>query len=54
MIGAKMSATITEQPVHVLEILKEKEIAAPIDVVFEAILEQMGRGMKLRELGRCR
>jgi len=37
-----MSATITEQPVHVLEIVKEEEIAAPVDVVFETILEQMG------------
>jgi len=37
-----MSATITEQTVHCLEIVKEEEIAAPIDVVFETILEQMG------------
>src|SRR5216684_5216166 len=38
----KMAATITEQTVHALEIVKEEEIAAPIDVVFETILEQMG------------
>jgi uncharacterized protein YndB with AHSA1/START domain len=37
-----MTATITEQTVHALEIVKEEEIAAPIDVVFETILEQMG------------
>lgn len=37
-----MSATIAEQAVHTLEIVKEEEIAAPIDVVFEAILEEMG------------
>ena len=37
-----MSRTITEQTVHALEIVKEEEIAAPIDVVFETILEQMG------------
>jgi len=37
-----MSATISEQTVHTLEILKEEEIAAPIDVVFEALLEQVG------------
>ena len=37
-----MAATITEQTVHALEIVKEEEIAAPIDVVFETILEQMG------------
>lgn len=37
-----MAATITEQTVHGLEIVKEEEIAAPIGVVFETILEQMG------------
>jgi len=37
-----MAATITEQIVHALEIVKEEEIAAPIDVVFETILEQVG------------
>ncbi|QMV17898.1 SRPBCC domain-containing protein [Granulicella sp. 5B5] len=37
-----MSATIMEQAVHTLEIVKEEEIAAPIDVVFETILEEMG------------
>jgi uncharacterized protein YndB with AHSA1/START domain len=35
-------ATISEQAVHTLEIVKEEEIAAPIDIVFETILEQMG------------
>ena len=37
-----MAATITEQTVHALEIVKEEEIAAPIEIVFETILEQMG------------
>ena len=37
-----MAATVTEQTVHALEIVKEEEIAAPIDVVFETILEQIG------------
>jgi uncharacterized protein YndB with AHSA1/START domain len=37
-----MPATITEQTVHLLEIVKEEEIAAPIELVFESILEQMG------------
>jgi uncharacterized protein YndB with AHSA1/START domain len=37
-----MAATIAEQTVHTLEIVKEEEIAAPIALVFEAILEQMG------------
>ncbi len=35
-------ATVAEQAVHTMEIVKEEEIAAPIDVVFETILEQMG------------
>src|SRR5215469_16678288 len=37
-----MPVTITEQAVHTLEFVKEEEIAAPIDIVFEAILEEMG------------
>jgi uncharacterized protein YndB with AHSA1/START domain len=38
----EMPVAITEQAVHALEFLKEEEIAAPIDIVFETILEQMG------------
>jgi uncharacterized protein YndB with AHSA1/START domain len=37
-----MAATIQEQVVQAFEIVKEEEIAAPIGIVFEAILEQMG------------
>ncbi|HYP05314.1 MAG TPA: SRPBCC domain-containing protein [Bryobacteraceae bacterium] len=37
-----MAATISEQTVHALKIVREEEIAAPIDVVFETVLEQMG------------
>jgi uncharacterized protein YndB with AHSA1/START domain len=37
-----MPATITEQTVHTLEFVKEEEIAASIDIVFETILEEMG------------
>jgi len=37
-----MAATISEQTVHTLEIVREEEIAAPIEVVFETILEQLG------------
>ena len=33
---------VVEQTVQTLEILKEEEIAAPIEIVFETILEQMG------------
>src|SRR4051794_30135439 len=40
--GGTMAATVTEQTVHALEIVKEEEIAAPMDVVFETVLEQMG------------
>lgn len=38
-----MPATVTEQTVHVLEFVKEEEIAAPIDIVFETVLEEMER-----------
>jgi uncharacterized protein YndB with AHSA1/START domain len=37
-----MAVTLTEQVVHSLEIVREEEIAAPIAVVFETILEEMG------------
>ena len=37
-----MPATLKEQTVHLLEIVREEEIAAPIGVVFETILEQIG------------
>jgi uncharacterized protein YndB with AHSA1/START domain len=37
-----MVTNVAEQVVHTIEIVKEEEIAAPIDVVFETILEQMG------------
>ena len=39
-----MAATVTEQAVHALEIVMEEEIAAPIDVVLETVLEQNGAG----------
>ena len=35
-------ANVAEQALHTLEIVKEEEIAAPLDIVFETILEQMG------------
>jgi len=37
-----MAATIKDQVVQAFEIVKEEEIAAPIGIVFETILEQMG------------
>jgi uncharacterized protein YndB with AHSA1/START domain len=37
-----MSMNVAEQGVHTLEVLKDEEIAAPIEIVFETILEQMG------------
>jgi hypothetical protein len=36
-----MSIKVTHQTTLALEILKEEEISAPIDIVFETILEQM-------------
>jgi len=32
----------SEQAIHTLEVVKEEEIAAPIDLVFETLLEQIG------------
>lgn len=37
-----MPATVKEGVLQAFEIIKEEEIAAPIDIVFETILEQMG------------
>ena len=37
-----MAVTIQEQVVQAFEIVKEEEIAAPVNIVFETILEQMG------------
>ena len=37
-----MSTTVSEQTIQTLEVVRDEEIAAPIEVVFETILEQMG------------
>jgi uncharacterized protein YndB with AHSA1/START domain len=37
-----MPTNVAEQTVQMFEILKDEEIAAPIEIVFETILEQMG------------
>ncbi|HTJ29940.1 MAG TPA: SRPBCC domain-containing protein [Acidobacteriaceae bacterium] len=37
-----MPAIVKEGVLQAFEIIKEEEIAAPIDIVFETILEQMG------------
>lgn len=37
-----MPATVKEGVLQAFEIIKEEEVAAPIDIVFETILEQMG------------
>ena len=37
-----MAATVKEGILQAFEIIKEEEIAAPIGIVFETILEQMG------------
>lgn len=37
-----MPSTATESPVQTLEVIRDMQVAAPIDVVFETILEQMG------------
>jgi uncharacterized protein YndB with AHSA1/START domain len=37
-----MTTSLSEQAIQTFEVLKDEVIAAPIDIVFEAILEQMG------------
>ena len=37
-----MLTSSPEQAIHTLEITKEEEIAAPLEVVFETLLEQLG------------
>ncbi|MFL6448433.1 MAG: SRPBCC family protein [Bryobacteraceae bacterium] len=37
-----MPATISEQSVKTLEVVREQNIAAPLEIVWECILEQMG------------
>lgn len=37
-----MPANLSEEALQTLEVAKDEEIAAPIDIVFETILEQMG------------
>ena len=37
-----MSASVAEQTMQTLEVVKSEQIAAPIDLVFQALLEQMG------------
>lgn len=37
-----MAATVKEGVLQAFEIIKEERIAAPMDIVFETILEQMG------------
>jgi hypothetical protein len=37
-----MPVTVAEQTIHTLEFMREQVIAAPIDVVFETMLEELG------------
>ncbi len=37
-----MLTTVSEQALQTLEVVKDEQIAAPMEVVFETILEQMG------------
>lgn len=37
-----MPASISEQTVQTLEVVRDEQIAAPLDIVWECILEQMG------------
>jgi uncharacterized protein YndB with AHSA1/START domain len=42
-----MSTGIVEQDIQVISILKEVEIAAPIEIAFEAVLQELGPGSEL-------
>ena len=42
-----MVAATPDQTVQVIEVRKEIEIAAPIDLTFEAVLEELGPGSEL-------
>ncbi len=37
-----MQTSTSEQAIHTLEVTREEEIAAPIEMVFETLLEQLG------------
>ena len=37
-----MLTSTSEQAIHTLEVTKDEEIAAPIEIVFETLLEQLG------------
>jgi uncharacterized protein YndB with AHSA1/START domain len=37
-----MQTNVAEQMIQTLQVVKDEQIAAPIDIVFETILEQMG------------
>lgn len=37
-----MSTTVSEEAIQTLEVIRDEEIAAPIEIVFETILEQIG------------
>lgn len=37
-----MSANVSEQVIQALEVIKDEWITAPIDIVFESLVEQMG------------
>lgn len=42
-----MATTTMEEAVQTLSILKETEIAAPVEISFEALLEELGPGSQL-------
>jgi uncharacterized protein YndB with AHSA1/START domain len=42
-----MSASVTQETIHTVQVRKEATIAAPIEIAFEALLEEMGPGSQL-------
>ena len=37
-----MAAVTVDESIHSMNVVKEIEIAAPVDIVFESVLEEMG------------
>ena len=42
-----MPSTTIEEAIHTLNIIKETHIAAPVEITFESILEELGPGSEM-------
>jgi len=46
-----MVAAVSEEAVHTIHIVKERRIAAPVDLVFEAVLAELGPEAEMPGMG---